>query len=172
VKLYEKIVPAIAREIVETLIENQDIEVEEEDLLEAQKDFESIMYEYIRKERDLSETTKNILAARGWSSTKYAEARKIAASAKGVPRGDEALEYMVNQMLEYMLISPHIAEVYAQDNVMRKRCVEIIRRHLKLNEQIEEEVRRRLKHLQEGTRDWEIAYRRALEQVRRNKGLI
>ena len=31
--------------------------------------------------------------------------------------------------------------------------------------------RLRLKHLQEGTRDWEIAYRKTLDEVRRAKGL-
>ena len=62
--------------------------------------------------------------------------------------------------------------VLSPDNVMRKRIVTILRKHMKIDEEVDREVRARLKHLQEGTRDWEIQYKRVVEQVRRNKGLI
>jgi hypothetical protein len=171
-KLYSKLVPAVARDIAKALIDAGDIEVEEASLEAARQDFEAVINEYLRKERELSDSTKDILASRGWSSAKFGEAKRIAAGSKGIPLGDDAVDYVINQMLEYMLISPNIEEVYAEDHVMRKRIVTIIRKYLKVNEEVDEEVRGRLKHLQEGTRDWEVAYRKTLEQIQRAKGLI
>ncbi|MBW1871301.1 MAG: DUF507 family protein, partial [Deltaproteobacteria bacterium] len=118
-----------------------------------------------------SDLAKDVLNSRGWGNAKFSEARKIAATARKFPMGDDALDYVINQMLEYMLISPNIAEVYAEDHVMRKRIVVIMRRYLKLDDELDMEVRKRLKNKQEGTRDWEIAYRKTMEEVRRMKGL-
>lgn len=171
-KLYNKLVPAVARDIAKALIEPGDIEVEDENLEAARKDFEAVINEYLRKEKELSDATKDVLASRGWSSAKYGEAKRLAAGSRGVPLGDDAVDYVINQMLEYMLISPNIEEVYAEDHVMRKRIVTIIRKYLKINEEVDQEVRGRLKHLQEGTQDWEVAYRKTLEQIQRAKGLI
>ena len=170
-KLYSKLVPVVARDIAKALIEAGNIEVEEENLEAARKDFEAVINEYLRKDRELSDATKDVLASRGWSSGKFGEAKRLAAGAQGVPLGDDAVDYVINQMLEYMLISPNIEEVYAEDHVMRKRIVTVIRKYLKINEEVDQEVRGRLKHLQEGTQDWEIAYRKTLEQIQRTKGL-
>jgi len=171
-KLYSKLVPAVARDIAKALIDAGDIEVEEEGFEAARQDFEAVINEYLRKEKELSDSTRDILASRGWSSSKYGEAKRIAAGSRGIPLGDEAVDYVINQMLEYMLISPNIEEVYAEDHVMRKRIVTIIRKYLAINEEVDQEVRGRLKHLQEGTRDWEVAYKKTLEQIQRAKGLI
>jgi hypothetical protein len=171
-RLYAKLVPAVARDIAKDLIEAGDIEVEAESLDAARQDFEAVINEYLRKERELSDATRDILASRGWSSAKYGEAKRLAAGSRGVPLGDDAVDYVINQMLEYMLISPNIEEVYAEDHVMRKRIVTVLRKYLKINEEVDEEVRGRLKHLQEGTQDWEVAYKKTLEEIQRAKGLI
>jgi hypothetical protein len=171
-KIYAKLVPAVARDIVKALLDAGDIEVEEQNLEAAREDFAAVINEYLRKEKALSEATKDILASRDWSSAKYGEAKRLAAGSRGIPLGDDAVDYVINQMLEYMLISPNIDEVYAEDHVMRKRIVTVIRKYLKINDEVDAEVRSRLKHLQEGTRDWEVAYKKTLEQIQRAKGLI
>jgi uncharacterized protein len=170
-KLYRKVIPSIARDIVEALVSKGDIELEEGLEQEAPRDFEAILAEYIRAEREVCEYTRDVLASRGWPSSKYSEARKVAAASKKLPLDDDALDYVINQMLEFMLISPNIAEVYAEDHIMRKKIADIIRRYRKLNEELDAEVRGRLKHLQEGTQDWEIAYQKTMEEMRRTKGL-
>ena len=73
---------------------------------------------------------------------------------------------------EGMLMSNHIEEVYADDHVMRKRIVGILRRYGDIDHEVDREVRARLRNVEEGTADWEIQYKRIAEQVRRNKGLI
>ncbi len=170
-KLIAKLVPKLAKDLVEALIENEDIEVEPKNKEEAYKDFAGILNEYIRLEREITEEAKDVLAKRGFGMSRFSEAKKMAAQARKVPLGDDALDYVLNQILEFLLISKNIEEVYAEDHVMRKRMVGFIRKHLNVNEELDQEVRRRIKNVQEGTRDWEIAYQRTLEQVRRAKGL-
>jgi uncharacterized protein len=172
VRIFSKQIPVMAREIVKTLMDAGDIEVETSALEEARKDFASVLNEMVRQERELSDLAINVLATRGWSSDHYAEARKIAAEVRKVPQGEDAIEFIVNQMIETMLHSVNVAEVFAEDHTLRKRVVEVIRRFQKQDEEIETEVRKRLKNIEEGSREWEVAFRKTEEEVRRSRGLI
>ncbi len=171
-RYYSKLIPIIARDIVQALMDNEDIEVEPDAVADAREDFASIMREYQRQDDAVVDEAKTMLIRRDWPSSKFAEARRIAAARRKFHLGDDGVDYVINQMLEFMLMSNNIEEVFSPDNVMRKRIVTILRKHMKIDEEVDREVRARLKHLQEGTRDWEIQYKRVVEQVRRNKGLI
>jgi hypothetical protein len=46
-----------------------------------------------------------------------------------------------------------------------------LRKQIVEEQAFEQEVRGRLKHVQEGTGIWEIEYRRMMEDIRRRKGL-
>ncbi len=170
-KIYERVIPGIAKEIVKVLVENKDIELEIGLELEAQRDFEAILKEYTRTERELADYANDIVISRGWPRAKYSEARRLAAASRKVPLDDDAVDYVINQMLEFMLMSANIGEVYAEDHTMRKRIVTVLRRYLKMDEELDLAVRGRLRHLQEGTRDWEISYKKNMEEMRRIKGL-
>ncbi len=171
-KLYKKQIPDIAREMVDGLVEAGDIEIEQGMEHETYRDFEAILNEYARQEREVAALAQKLLSARGWPSSRYPDARRDAASMKKLPLGDDAIEYVVNQILEFMMKSSRIAEVYSEDPPMRKRLAAVLRKHLQLHEQLDAEVRKRLKNLQEGTREWEVAYSRTMEQLRRSKGLV
>jgi hypothetical protein len=47
----------------------------------------------------------------------------------------------------------------------------IFKKHMAVDATVDAEVRAQLRHLREGTRDWEVEYARVLDQVRRRKGL-
>jgi len=171
-RFYPKLIPTIAKEIVSELTSGGHIEVADESVDDAREDFASIMREYQQREGSLTESAEAMLIRRDWPRSKLAEAKQIVASQRRLPMGDDALDYVIEQMLEFMLISNHIEEVYAPDNVLRKRIVLILRKFGKLDDEVEQEVRARLKHLEEGTADWEIQYKRVKETIRRNKGMI
>ena len=171
-KFYSRLIPAIAKEIVQTLVDSQDIEVDPESIEDAREDFAAIMREYQAQEQALSDEARTLLIRRDWPRAKLAEARQLVSSQRKLPIGDEGVDYVINQMLEFMLMSGNIEEVFAEDHVMRRRIVTILRKHSNLDEEVDRDVRARLKHLQEGTSDWEIQYQRLVEQIRRNKGLI
>ena len=75
-------------------------------------------------------------------------------------------------MLEFLLISRNIEEVFADDTGMRPKILSVMKKHLDIDEDIDREAKGRLKHLQEGTSAYEIEYQKALEQIRRARGLV
>jgi hypothetical protein len=94
------------------------------------------------------------------------------ADVRGFKMGDDGIDFIIDQMIEFLLVSRNVEEVYAEDNVLRKKLHGIMKRHLDIDEDVDREARSRLKHLQEGTSAWDIEYQKAVEQIRRNRGLI
>jgi len=170
--IYPKLIPPAAREIVKTLMDAGDIEVSADKVEEAQEDFASVLREYVRREEEISREAKDVMQLRGLESSKFQDTKRSVASRRGLPLGDEGLDYVIEQMLAFMFRSGNIDEVFAEDHVMRKRLAELIRKYQKVFEEVEAEVRGKLRHLQEGTSDWDVQYRRVHEQVRRNRGLL
>jgi uncharacterized protein len=75
-------------------------------------------------------------------------------------------------MIEFLLISRNVEEVYAPDNVLRQKIHAVMKRHLDVDDEIDREARARLKHLQEGTSAFDIEYNKTVDQIRRARGLI
>ena len=171
-KLYPKIVPTLAVEIVKALVDAGDIEVEAGFHDGAREDFVAIINEYMRKEKEIVQVAKELLPARGWGSARLGDAKRIMAEARNFPLGEDGIAYIIEQMLEFMMLSGNIEEVFAEDHVMRKRIVDVIRKYSKIHEVVDLEIRSQLRHLQEGTADWDIKYQQISEQVRRKKGLV
>jgi hypothetical protein len=48
----------------------------------------------------------------------------------------------------------------------------VLKKHLDIEEELESEVRSKLKHVQEGSRTWEIEYKRLMGDIQRRKGLV
>ena len=78
---------------------------------------------------------------------------------------------MTTQMIESFMQSPHIAEIFVEDTVLRKRMSDVLKKHMQVDEELDEEVRRRIKNLEEGTSTWEVEYGKVLDQIKRNRGL-
>ncbi len=97
--------------------------------------------------------------------------KRALAGEKAFGLGDEALEWMTTQMIESFMQSPHIEEIFVEDTVLRKRMGDILKKHMQVDEELDEEVRRRIKNLEEGTSTWEVEYGKVLEQIKRNRGL-
>jgi hypothetical protein len=75
-------------------------------------------------------------------------------------------------MIEFLLISRNVEEVFSADNVIRGKIFQIMKKHLDVDDEIDKEARGRLKHLQEGTTAFEVEYGKMIEQIRRARGLI
>jgi hypothetical protein len=91
---------------------------------------------------------------------------------RGFKMGDEGIEYVIDQIIEFLLISRNVEEVYAADNILRQKIFAIMKKHLDVDDEIDKEARSRLKHLQEGTSAFDIEYNKTVEQIRRARGLI
>ena len=67
--------------------------------------------------------------------------------------------------------SPHIEEIFAEDTVLRKRMADVLKKHMLVDQELDEEVRRKIRNLEEGTATWEVEYGKVLDQLKRNRGL-
>ena len=80
-------------------------------------------------------------------------------------------ERLLDQLVEMLMHSNNVDEVFVEDYELRRRMREPLRRQVAEEEELAQEVRSRLKHVQEGTALWEVEYRRMMEDIKRRKGL-
>jgi hypothetical protein len=171
-RLYPKVIPIISRESIQKLMQDGDLEVEPLRIADAEMDLSAIMREYLANEERVNQATREALERRGYDYSKFNQVKREMADVRGFKMGDEGIEYVINQMIEFLLISRNIEEVYAADNVLRQKIFAIMKKHLDVDEEIDREARTRLKHLQEGTSAFDIEYNKTIDQIRRARGLI
>ncbi|HEX2880645.1 MAG TPA: DUF507 family protein, partial [Polyangiaceae bacterium] len=111
------------------------------------------------------------MAARGMPTTELGRVKKELAKQKGIQIGEDAIDYLLDQLLEMLMHSQNVDEVYAEDFELRKIMREPLRREYASTGEVEQEVRGQLKHVQEGSALYEVEYQRILEDVKRRKGL-
>lgn len=171
-RLYPKVIPVISRECVQALMKEGFIEVEPMRVADAEMDLSAIMREYLANEERVNQATREALERRGYDYSKFNQVKREMADVRGFKMGDEGIEYVINQMIEFLLISRNVEEVFAGDNELRSKIFGVMKKHLDVDEEIDREARARLKHLQEGTSAFEVEYNKTLEQIRRARGLI
>jgi len=62
--------------------------------------------------------------------------------------------------------------VFVEDHDLRRRIRPVLRKYLDMDEALDTEVRGKLRHVQEGSRTWEIEYQRVMGEIQRRKGLL
>jgi len=168
-RLHSPRVPGIAADMLKSLLDAKDIETASPN--EVKADIVAVLEQYIRDEQATTDRAKDILASRGLPQTEYQRVRKLAAEEKGIKIGEDAIDYLLDQLVEMMMHSSNVDEVFAEDFELRRKMREPLRKQIVEEEVFEQEIRGRLKHVQEGTGLWEIEYRRMMEDLRRRRGL-
>jgi hypothetical protein len=168
-RLYSGKVPTIATEVVRTLLGANDIEAERPKEVEA--DIVAVLNQYLADEREVNDRAKDVLERTGKGQTDFQRVRKLVADEKGIKVGDEALDYLLDQVVEMLMHSGNVDEVYVEDVDLRRKMAPAFKKHMAVDSALDSDVRAQLKHLREGTREWEVEYARVLEQVKRRKGL-
>jgi uncharacterized protein len=168
-RLYSGKIPSIATEVVRALVAANDIESERP--REVESDIAAVLTQYLGDEREVNDRAKDILERTGKPQSDLSRVRQLVADEKGIKIGDDALDYLLDQVVEMLMHSTHVDEVYVEDVELRRRMATIFKKHMAADAKIDAEVRAQLKHVKEGTRQWEVEYARVLDQVRRIKGL-
>jgi hypothetical protein len=168
-RLYASHTSKIAQETVRALLAAGQVEAEHP--TEVVRDLESVMKSYLDTEREVNDRTRELLARTGRGQNEYGKVRQQIAESKGIKVGDEMLDYLLDQVVEMLMHSGNVDEVYAQDVELRRAMIPIFKKYMLEDETLEAEVRAQLKHVKEGTREWDVEHARVLEQVRRKKGL-
>ncbi|MBX3209704.1 MAG: DUF507 family protein [Labilithrix sp.] len=168
-RLYGAKVAPIAQEVVRSLVTAKDIETESQ--REVVADIEAVLKSYLDTERVVDDKTRELLQRTGRGTTEFSKVRQQVAEHHGIKVGDDALDYLLDQVVEMLLHSSHVEEVFAEDIELRRKMAPIFKRYMAADAELEAEVRAQLKHLKEGTSQWDIEYARVLEAVKRKRGL-
>jgi hypothetical protein len=170
-RLYRKIIPKMSKEIIAALRTGGDVEIDDTKLEEAELDVAAILVEYCNAEDRLNQETKEALTRRGMSPDRFAQVKKNLAENRGHKTGDEGAEYVINQILEALMHSRNIEEVFAEDHEMRRKITDSLKKYHGIDEEIDREVRGRLRNLREGSAEWDIEYEKLVGQAKRARGL-
>ncbi len=170
-RLYRKIIPKISKDIISTLRDDGDVEIDDTKLEEAELDVAAILVEYCNAEDRLNQETREALSRRGLSPDRFAQVKKGLAEARQHKTGEEGLEYVINQMLEGLMHSRNVEEVFAEDHEMRKKIHNTMVKYLGIDEEIDRDARSRLKNMREGSAEWDVEYEKIVLQLKRARGL-
>ena len=168
-RLFSGKVGPIASEVVKALVSAGDIEAPSPKEVEA--DIAAVLGSYLRVEQEANDGAKDYLQRHNLGQGEFNRVKRLIAEQKGIKTGDDALDYMLDQVVEMLLHSANVDEVFAEDHDMRRKMAPIFKKHLAADDELEREVRGQLKHMQEGTRTWEIEYQRVMADIKRRKGL-
>ena len=168
-RLYSGKIPTIATEIVRSLVDASDIEVT--DRPEAEMDVQAVLKEYVRVDREITDRAKDILQQKNLPYEQFGKVKRTLAGEKAFGLGEDGLDWMTTQMIESFMQSPHIEEIFVEDTVLRKHMTDVLKKHMQVDEELDEDVRRKIKNLEEGTATWEIEYQKVLDQMKRNRGI-
>jgi len=168
-RLYRSQIENISQQILEQLLKDGDVELA--DHQEAGLDVQSVLKEYLRLERVVSEETKDTISRQNLDRGQFGRVRSLVAKNHGFAYGQEGIFWMTSQIIETLMESNHVHEVFAEDKILHKKIKQIITQQMKLDDLLDSAAREQLKHLQEGTEKWDIEYKKALETLRRKRGL-
>lgn len=168
-RLFAGKIPTIASEIALKLTSENDIDAPAP--AEVQTDIESVLKEYLRQERKVVDEAKMRMETRGLGYGELSKMKSQVAREGRVPMGEDALPYILEQILEILFHSSHVEEIFSDDNVLRKKITAILRRHMDVEQELDREVRGKIKNLEEGTAAFESEYARVMDQLKRNKKL-
>lgn len=169
-RLYGSKIPAIVTEVVETLIQKELVEIEPANIKEVELDVESVLKEYLRTERQLGEQAKDLAHSRGLDYSAHQKIKRQLAERKKFGLYEDSVGYIANQLIETLLHTRHVEEIYGDDRDLRGAIAPVLKRHMADQDKLDQEVRKRIKNLQEGTADWEIRYQQTMEKLRRARG--
>jgi hypothetical protein len=168
-RLHAAKVHQMAQDMVSALVKAKDIETAAPD--EVRADIESVLNQYIRDEQAVAERAKDLMSSRGLPQTEFPRLKKLVADERHIKIGEDAIDYLLDQLVEMLMHSGNVDEVFAEDYELRRKMRDPLRKQFAEEQALEDEVRKQLKHVQEGTGLWEIEYRRMMEDIKRRKGL-
>ncbi len=161
-------ITTIADEMVKALIAANFVEVTTESQAEAVLDIEAVLKEYLRMQRDVNEKAKDAVASRNLDYSQLSKVRQEEAARRGMSAPED---WLLKQLVESMLHSKNVDEVFGQDHELRRVMRDVLKRYADTEKELDRQVRARIKNLQEGTTNWEIEYQRVMGDLKEQKRL-
>ena len=170
-KVYTGRIPAMSKEILDTLTADEHIEVVGDMIPEVELDINAVLREYVRVDREITDQSRDEIAEKELPYNHLYKVKKKKAEVRAFGIGDDSVDYLTKQLIEMFLHTNHVDEVFAEDHEMRLAMRPILQRHMSMDSELDQEVRNRIKNLQEGTSDWDIEYKKTMENLKEAKKL-
>jgi hypothetical protein len=172
VKLYRSKIQGIAKEVIDLLATEGDIDVAPENKEEAEKDLVAIMEEFNRRDNEFRNSIKDEMARKNTPYDQYGKMRQQLAEKSGHPQGDDVERFLTRQFIENLLISRFVDEVFSEDKEIHKKIISVLRKHHVDENEIREAALGRIKNVREGTVDYEIEVQKAVRDEKKRRGLL
>ena len=78
----------------------------------------------------MNQATREALERRGLDYSKFNQVKREKADVRGFKMGDEGVEYIINQMADFLLVSRNVEEVFAPDDVLRQKIFAVMKKYL------------------------------------------
>jgi hypothetical protein len=170
-RLLKERIPSVAKAIVDSLIDNELIEVLPESRGEVELDVESVLKEYRRRDHEITEKARDLVATRGLDYSQTFKLKSRIAQEHGFGLNEDAVGYISDQVVELLLQSNNVDEIFGEDQDLRSVIAPILKKELNVDSDLDKQVKARIKNLQEGTTDYEVEYRKTMEQIRNARKL-
>lgn len=181
-RLPDRLIEAIGESIVEELANKEKI-LELDDPLIFKKKIIRIFKDAIEEEKKLEEKAKEVLKQNldilekeniDYRTAFLAVKKKLAEEMDINIDKRERLNQIINRIMN-LIMEDESVEIYEDPPVIRRRIREIVLCALKIEEEIEREVRKRIKKysrdILEGSPEWNILWKRIYEDELRKRGL-
>ncbi len=168
-KLYSGRVPFVASELLSALKKDKKIETESDE--EVKLDFESVLKEFVRRQRQVVDEAKDRMERSGIGHSMIGKVISQVSKERGFPSRDERLPYLVDQIMTMCFHSQNVEEVWADDVLLRKTITSVLREQTGMESDLDREVRTKIRNLEEGTAAFEVEYEKAMANLKRKKRL-
>ena len=168
-RLHRGQIPQLSRQIVRALVDAEHIEVVSHS--EVERDMQSVLGQYCDDVDRVLSRARDLVQQRGLPQGEFGRIKQLAAEQAGIKIGDDGLDYVLSQMLNMLMHSQNVEEVFAEDHVLKRTIRQFLRTGEEADDRLEAEVRSKIKHVQEGSREWEIEYQRMKAEIKRRRGL-
>lgn len=138
----------------------------------------SVLYEDLRADEELEEEITRVIEE---NREKFREVpayqmtsqiRRQLARQRGVILDNETrLRDIARKMTEAIWSSDDFSEVYAEDEALRRFIGLVFERHMAVEERLREEAKKRIRNVEFGSTEYEVQFRRVMDELREQEGL-
>jgi hypothetical protein len=129
-----------------------------------------VLNQYLREEGEVVQRARDLVQERGLAQGELGRLKQLVAEQRGIKVGEDALDYVLDQLVKMLMHSSNVDEVYGEDHELRRHMRMFLQETQDEQQRLDEQVRSKLKHVSEGSRMWEIEYQRMKEDIQRRRG--
>ena len=163
-RIFRGQIPVIASQLVQELTKDGEVEVHSAE--EVQLDLESVLKEFARRDRQISEEARDRLDREGLSRSMLGRVMSQVAKERSFPSRDNRLPYLVDQMMTMLFHSNNVDDIFAEDHILRRKITSVLKRNSGMEDELDKEVRAKIKNLEEGTASFDVEYAKVMEQIK------